>query len=133
MNVQNVSKQMDKMIQYNREHHIVPTLLLHSCCAPCSSYVLEYLAGDFKIFDYFYNPNITNIEEYELRKEEMKRFISRFPPAKEVVFLDVPYDPERYLEMVKGYEHCKEGGDRCSICFALRLEESAKKGKGVRV
>lgn len=129
MNVQNVSKQMDKLIQYNRDNHIVPTLLLHSCCAPCSSYVLEYLAEDFKIFDFFYNPNITNEEEYELRKEEMKRFIRQFPPAKEVVFLDVPYDPEHYLEIVKGYEDCKEGGARCDICFALRLEESAKKAK----
>ena len=59
----------------------------------------------------------------------MKRFIAEFPSAKNVFFLEVPYDPERYLEMVKGYEACKEGGERCTICFALRLEESAKKAK----
>lgn len=129
MNVQNASKQMDNLIQKNREHGIIPTMLLHSCCAPCSSYVLEYLGEDFKIYDYFYNPNITNEEEYMLRKEEIKRFIKEFPAAKNVIFLEVPYDPEHYLKMVNGYEHCKEGGERCSVCFALRLEESAKKAK----
>ncbi len=129
MNIQNVSKQMDHMIQLNTEQGIVPTLLLHSCCAPCSSYVLEYLGEHFKIYDYFYNPNITNAEEYALRKDEMIRFIQAFPNAKGVTFLDVPYDPSRYLELVKGFENCKEGGERCAICFAMRLEESAKKAK----
>ena len=129
MNCKNVSKQMDELIQKNQEQGIVPSLLLHSCCAPCSSYVLEYLCEHFRIYDFFYNPNITNEEEYFLRKEEMIRFIQDFPKAKDVMFLDVPYDPSRYLELTKGYEKCKEGGDRCSICFAMRLEESAKKAK----
>ncbi len=129
MNRQNVSKQMDELIQKNRQENIRPTLLLHSCCAPCSSYVLEYLCEHFKIYDFFYNPNITIEEEYILRKEEMIRFIKEFPPATDVTFVDVVYDPEHYLNAVKGYENCKEGGERCHICFALRLEESAKKAK----
>ena len=129
MNTVNVSKQMDNMIKVNKEQGIVPTLLLQSCCAPCSSYVLEYLGESFKIYDYFYNPNITDAEEYYLRKEEMRRFIETFPPAKNVTFLEVPYDPEKYLDMVRGYEKCKEGGERCRICFALRLEECARKAK----
>ncbi len=129
MNCQNVSKQMDAFILANKEKNLRPSLLLHSCCAPCSSYVLEYLGEHFKIFDFFYNPNITNEEEYRLRKEEMIRFIEQFPPANDVKIVDEPYDPERYLRCVKGFEDCKEGYERCFICFALRLEESAKKAK----
>lgn len=133
MNVVNVSKQMDELIKRNKNEQNMPqnmpVLCLHSCCAPCSSYVLEYLGEAFKIYDFFYNPNITNEEEYRLRYEEMKRFLSEFPMGKQVELLEVPYDPARYLELVKGYEECKEGGARCGICFAMRLEETAKKAK----
>lgn len=128
-NLQSVSKQVDALINYNKEHQLTPSLLLHSCCAPCSSYVLEYLGEAFYIYDFFYNPNITNEEEYSHRKEEMKRFLKEFPDVKNVEMVESPYDPERYLDMVKGYETCKEGGKRCEICFAMRLEESAKQAK----
>jgi len=110
------------------------TLLLHSCCAPCSSYVLEYLSQYFQITVYYYNPNISEHKEYEKRVAEQKRLIQQMNekmerPQAEIRFMEGPYDPARFYEIAKGLEQCKEGGERCRKCFQLRLEQTAKEGK----
>lgn len=105
-----------------------PRLLLHSCCAPCSSHVLEYLSAFFDITVFFYNPNIHPAEEYRKRVIEQKEFIERFPEAKGVTFAEGDYDPERFFELSKGLEDEPEKGKRCNICFAMRLEEAARYG-----
>ena len=101
-------------------------LLLHSCCAPCSSYVLEYLTAHFDITVFYYNPNITSAEEYEKRICEVKRLIGLLPHTNEIGFVAGKYDPERFLEQSKGLEGLPEGGERCFRCYRLRLEETAK-------
>ncbi len=103
-----------------------PRLLLHSCCAPCSSYVLEYLADYFEITDFFYNPNITSEEEYRHRADELQRLIERMPLTHPVTFVEGPYDKAVFLEAVKGLENEPEGGERCFACYELRLREAAK-------
>ncbi len=102
-----------------------PRLLLHSCCAPCSSYVLEYLSDYFVITDFFYNPNIAPQEEYRYREEELKRLIREMHPKYEIAFVAGKYDPERFYETVRGLEHIREGGERCFACYRLRMEEAA--------
>ncbi len=103
-----------------------PKLLLHSCCAPCSSYVITYLKDYFDITVLYYNPNIAPQEEYEKRKAEQKRLISSFPF---VSFLDCDYDNELYEEKVKDLQKEKEGGKRCHVCFTLRLFKTAQIAK----
>lgn len=105
-----------------------PALLLHSCCGPCSSYVLEYLKYYFNIFLLYYNPNIYPKKEYEQRKNEQLQLISR-PGFENVSFIDADYNHEKFLIAVDGYENFKEGGQRCDICFKLRLEEAARVAK----
>ena len=102
-----------------------PSLLLHSCCAPCSSYVISLLANYFNITIFYYNPNIDDYFEYNKRKSEQKRFIKEFKSINKIEFLDCDYDNETYLEKVKGYELEPERGNRCPICFRLRLEKTA--------
>ena len=107
-----------------------PKLLLHVCCAPCSSYVLEYLNKYFDITVFYYNPNISSEEEYNKRLNEEKRFVSEYPfenSVKEVV--NGEYNNELFEETIKGLENEKEGGVRCFKCYRLRLEESAKYAK----
>ena len=140
----NYSKALDREIQSLSERGIRPRLLLHSCCAPCSSYVLEYLREYFHITVFYYNPNITDSSEYAYRLAEEKRLIREFNrqveeqdltgmhstrDAMKIGILEAPYDPETFLEAVKGYEDCREGGDRCGICFSLRLDKAAKAAK----
>ena len=103
-----------------------PVLLLHSCCAPCSSYVISYLSDYFKITVFYFNPNISEQEEYLRRVEEQKRFISEFKTKYKVSFIEGRYNPEEFFEIAKGIENEPEGGLRCARCFRLRLEESAK-------
>ena len=103
-----------------------PRLLLHSCCAPCSSYVLEYLSNYFEITDFFYNPNITSEEEYRHRADELQRLIDRMPHKYPVTFVEGPYDKAVFFEAVKGLENEPEGGERCFACYELRLREAAK-------
>lgn len=129
MNRRNYQKELDVIIEENIAAATVPTLLLHSCCAPCSSYVLEYLSQYFAITDFYYNPNISPATEYEYREEELSRLIREMPTRHPVTFLSGKYEPKRYYEAVKGYEDVPEGGERCEICFRLRLEEAAKKAK----
>ena len=103
-----------------------PKLLLHSCCAPCSSYCLEYLSQYFSITDLYYNPNISPKAEFEKRAEEQRRLISELPVKNHVTLVIDEYDPEEFFEAVKGFENCAEGGKRCFICYRLRLERAAK-------
>ncbi len=101
-----------------------PSILLHSCCAPCSSAVITRLKDNFNITVLYYNPNIEPYEEYLKRKEEQKRLISLF---ENVNFLDCDYDNDKYHEIVKGHEEDKEKGPRCYICYKQRMEYTAKK------
>ena len=108
------------------------SLLLHSCCAPCSSAVLEKLQEIFEITVFFYNPNISEALEYEKRVEEQKRLIRAFNqkhPEYPIEILEGVYEPGKFFEMAKGLETCPEGGERCFRCFALRLEETARLAK----
>lgn len=122
----NYSKEMDKFLAELREEKKVPTLLLHSCCAPCSSYVLEYLSPFFHIIDFYYNPNISPPDEYEKRVAEMQRLIREMPLTNPVTFVEGRYNPEEYYKVARGYEDVPEGGERCIRCFELRLREAAR-------
>ena len=106
-----------------------PTLLLHACCAPCSSYVLEYLSHYFAITILFYNPNIAPGSEYEKRLDEITRLIAEQPHHHPVSLMECRYDPERFYEETRGMENLPEGGDRCTVCYRMRLEEAAKAAK----
>ncbi len=103
-----------------------PTLLLHSCCAPCSSYVLEYLSRYFAITVFFYNPNMDSEEEFLRRSEEQLRLIEQMPVKHPVKGVIVPYDAQEFFSEVKGLEKEPEGGQRCEKCFALRLRKTAE-------
>ncbi|MBQ7448103.1 MAG: epoxyqueuosine reductase QueH [Eubacterium sp.] len=126
MNRRNYQKELEHFLEDWAQKDEVPRLLLHACCAPCSSYCLEYLAEYMQITVFFYNPNITREEEYRKRVEEEKRLIRELPVKYPVSFLEGPYEPERFLERVKGLEKEPEGGTRCEVCFRLRLERTAK-------
>ena len=122
----NYQKELETVIQKEQKEGRTPKLLLHSCCAPCSSYVLEYLSPFFAITDFFYNPNISPKEEYQKREEELKRLIDEVPMKNKPVFLAGEYHPEEFYQMAKGLEDVPEGGERCFLCYRMRLEEAAK-------
>lgn len=122
----NYQRLLDDIIRRLEKSGEVPTLLLHCCCAPCSSYVVEYLSNYFRITTFYYNPNIFPQEEYAHRVAELKRFVAEFPTRYPVNFIEGAYEPKRYYEAVKGLEREKEGGARCRKCFELRLGEAAK-------
>lgn len=103
-----------------------PKLLLHSCCAPCSSYCLEYLSQYFTITDLYYNPNISPKAEFDKRAEELRRLISELPVKNPITLVVDKYAPEEFFTAVKGFENCAEGGERCFVCYRLRLERAAK-------
>ena len=107
----------------------VPTLLLHSCCGPCSSYCLEYLSNYFSVTVYYYNPNIYPEEEYSLRVREQERFIKEFPAKHPISFIEGTFEPTEFYDVVKGLEDLPEGGERCFRCYELRLRESAELAK----
>ena len=104
-------------------------LLLHSCCAPCSSHVITLLTKYFDITILYYNPNISPIEEYQKRKEEQIRLIKSIEKINKIDIIDCDYDNEIYNEKIKGYESCPEKGARCTICFNIRLEKTASIAK----
>lgn len=106
-----------------------PRLLLHSCCAPCSSAVLETVAPHFALTVYYYNPNIAPKEEYQKRVDEQKRLLLQMPLPEPVNFLEGSYDPDCFLQAVKGLEMVPEGGARCEQCFRLRLQKAAEAAK----
>lgn len=107
----------------------IPNLLLHTCCAPCSSSVIERLTKVFNITVLYYNPNIEPIEEYNKRKEEQKRFIATFNAKNRLDIIDCDYDNEYFHKIVQGLEKDLEGGNRCFKCYKLRLEYTAKKAQ----
>lgn len=125
MNKINYQKQLESLLNVWSESGRVPTLLLHSCCAPCSSYVLEYLSRYFYITVFYYNPNIFPEQEYKKRVDEQKRLIEMMDFEHEVSFLEGRYDPARFFEMSKGMEKLPEGGERCFACYRMRLGEAA--------
>lgn len=104
-------------------------ILLHSCCAPCSSHVISVLTNYADITILYYNPNISPKSEYDKRKEEQIRLIKEIQKNHNVDIIDCDYDNDIYESLVKGYEDCPERGDRCTICFNLRLEKTAKMAK----
>lgn len=142
----NYSRQTQKIIerieaQKSGDSVPAPRLLLHSCCAPCSSHCMEYLREHFRLTVFYYNPNITVSEEYEKRLAEEKRLIAAYnrqvdeqnftgmhstSGAKRIEILEAPYDPENWFGAVRGLEHCPEGGDRCTVCFEMRLRKAAQ-------
>ena len=129
MNQRNYQRELDNLVKQNEASGIVPKLLLHVCCAPCSSFCLESLAPHFDVTVFFCNPNIDDPEEYHRRAEEEKRLLREMNLPRPVGFLEGEYSPERFHEAVRGHETDPEGGERCGICFELRLRESAKAAK----
>lgn len=137
MNQVNYQKELEKIlnglekgtdIEGTEMEKKIPTLFLHSCCAPCSSYVLEYLAPYFSITVFYYNPNISADEEYRHRVAEQKRLIecyNRENRGYPIRVLEGDYRPGDFYEAVKGFENCREGGERCFRCYELRLRETA--------
>ncbi len=123
----NYQKELDRLLAgLDVADGQVPHLLLHACCAPCSSYVLEYLSAYFRITVLYYNPNIYPEEEYRQRAEELKKLIDRMPFAHPVSFVEGSYDPEVFFSMARGLEDIPEGGERCFACYRLRMEEAAR-------
>ncbi|MBQ7140602.1 MAG: epoxyqueuosine reductase QueH [Bacilli bacterium] len=120
MNI-NYQKKLDEILKnINGE-----TLLLHSCCAPCSSYVLEYLSNYFKITVFYYNPNISPDTEYEKRVKEQKEFIKKFKSKYPIDIIEGDYDKDKFYEISNGLENEIEGGKRCFKCYELRLKATA--------
>ena len=127
--MKNYQKELEKIIEEIKRTGEAPTLLLHSCCAPCSSYCLEYLSEYFKITVFYYNPNIYPESEYALRTEEQKRLINELKVKNEISFLEIGFNPEEFYSAVKGLEKEKEGGERCFVCYRLRLSKTAEEAK----
>ena len=125
----NYQKITDDIISSLGKEGIKPHLLLHSCCAPCSSYVLEYLNKYFKITILFYNPNISPENEFEFRYDELKRLIKEMKLDIEVIKGE--YEPQKFFELAKGLEELPEDSERCYRCYRLRLEEAAKSAKKI--
>lgn len=121
----NYQKVLESTIAFHEKRGEVPTLLLHSCCAPCSSYCLEYLSNYFRITVFYYNPNIYPKEEYDKRVEEQRHFIERLPAKHPIAFVEGQYEMARFYEMAEGLEDVREGGKRCHLCYELRLRETA--------
>lgn len=133
MNIQNYQKELEKIIEKNTaQGQSSKRLFLHSCCAPCSSYCLEYLCKYFYITVFYYNPNISFEEEYRKRVEEQKRLIASYNAEQKgypIEIVEGDYIPDEFYQMAKGYETCPEGGERCFRCFDLRLRKTAELAK----
>ncbi|MDC7286966.1 epoxyqueuosine reductase QueH [Blautia schinkii] len=125
MNI-NYQKELEKIISESQRRETVPRLFLHSCCAPCSSYVLEYLSRFFSITVFYYNPNISPREEYEKRVQEIRRLIDEMEFVHPVDFVEGEYCPQDFYAMAKGLEDIPEGGERCFRCYRMRMEEAAR-------
>jgi len=128
MNSRNYQRELDELIARNTADSLCPSLLLHVCCAPCASSVLEYLYGHFAITIAYYNPNITDEQEYAYRYAELRRYVAE-RGMDQVRFLEVDYDPEAFFLMAQGREEDREGGARCSLCFTQRLSYTAARAK----
>ena len=126
MNKRNYQKELEKLIDQAQKDNKIPSLFLHSCCAPCSSYVLEYLSKYFNITVFYYNPNIYPEEEYRKRVHEITRLVNSMEFEHPVKLIEGHYDPQEFFQMAKGLEDLPEGGERCFKCYRLRMEEAAK-------
>ena len=128
MNVQKVNyqKELERILKELEAEGKVPALLIHSCCAPCSSYVLEYLSQYFKITVFYYNPNIYPESEYTKRILEQQKLIRDMNLKYPVSFLAGRYEKEKFYAMAEGMEDLREGGARCMKCYELRLSETAR-------
>ncbi len=126
MNQVNYEKEMEKVIAQHQGEEAVPSLLLHSCCGPCSSAVMERLTPYFEVTVFYYNPNISPESEYRHRVEEQKRLIQCFPAVHPIHFLEGEYCPADFDEAARGYEDVPEGGERCFRCYELRLRRTAR-------
>lgn len=120
---------LDKKIENITKTGAKPKLLLQACCAPCSSYVLEYLSAYFDITLFFYNPNISPESEYDFRASELNRLINEMPLENKPKIIVCDYDSSPFFEIAKGLEDLSEGNERCFLCYRLRLEETAKYAK----
>ena len=129
MNQINYQKKLDQILKGLEGGETPPSLLLQCCCAPCSSYVLEYLSRYFRITCYYYNPNIFPEEEYRHRVEELKRLGREMPAENPVTVREGRYEPEAFFEMARGMEQEPEGGERCRKCYAQRLRRTAEEAK----
>lgn len=121
----NYNKEMENILESLKKDNKVPKLLLHSCCAPCSSHVISVLTDYFDITILYYNPNIEPFEEYEKRKQEEIRFIEQYPNKNKLDIIDCDYDNILFKKMSEGLEQEKEGGARCVKCYHLRLDKTA--------
>lgn len=126
---ENYQKKLDEIIAYNQRNNSIPSLLLHSCCAPCSSYCIEYLSQYFDITLYFYNPNISYKEEFTKRADELTRLINSMPLTRKVNLVIEHFNPNEFYEIAKGLEKEPERGARCEKCFYLRLKQTAQYAK----
>lgn len=129
MNRRNYQKELEAELSNLEKEGRAPTLFLHSCCAPCSSYVLEYLSRYFEITVFYYNPNISPASEYEERAREQERLICEMKTENPIHFLEGTYDPSVFYAMARGHEKDLEGGERCFRCYELRLREGAAVAK----
>ena len=125
---ENYQKQLDAVLA-SLPPEGKPRLLLQSCCGPCSSYVLEYLTRYFRVTVLYYNPNIQPRDEYDRRLYWQQELIRRLPTPEPVELLACDYDGQRYIDAVRGLEREPEGGARCTVCFRLRLEETARQAR----
>lgn len=128
----NYSIETEKIIDYNKREQVVPSLLLHACCAPCSSACLEYLSSFFNITVFFYNPNISPKAEFDKRLAEERRLITEMLPDKNINVIEGTYNYNDFLDAIKGLENAKEGGERCFKCYRLRLEKTAQLAKEMK-
>ena len=129
MNKVNYQVILDKTLNEIKGKEDVPSLLLHSCCAPCSSYVIEYLSNYFYITVFYYNPNIDEIDEYKKRAKEQQRLIQNMKTKYPVRYAEGNYDVEEYIRIASPLKDEKEGGARCMLCYELRLREAARYAK----
>ena len=127
MNKINYQKETDSVIE--SLNVTVPTLLLHSCCAPCSSYTLEYLSRYFSITVFYFNPNISPKAEFDKRFAEQKRLIETLPSENKISLICGDYNYDEFLNVARGYESVPEGGERCFRCYRMRLEKTAELAK----
>lgn len=128
----NYAKELERLIQKLQQEGRVPRLLLHACCAPCSSAVLEYLSQYFAITLLYYNPNIAPLEEYQKREAELRRLVSQMKFTHPVELLPCQYDGQAFVQAARGLEGEPEGGKRCEACFRLRLRYAAQEAARMR-
>ncbi len=128
----NYAKELERLIQKLQQEGRVPRLLLHACCAPCSSAVLEYLSQYFAITLLYYNPNIAPLEEYQKREAELRRLVSQMKFTHPVELLPCQYDGQAFVQAARGLEGEPEGGKRCEACFRLRLRYAAQEAARLR-